>query len=327
MGAQGAPGGNGYAPYDDGVSLNKDIIHSFLTPDPLTGTIILSPHSKNSGSGQWGANITKPKENVISLHEGTRIILISNAQGQWSTVNKVTFRVGYTCLYLYDFNTSHVITSGDISVGITWGSFANNLSTTDAPAIEFVLVKPSSQSFTFIPVGTPKGSGGGGSFDGDFVEPTFYDENDSKNVTVLPATTPETSPNAWNTYRYSVYDQIFVPPYTERAGTITPWMEFDDGHKGFAFVGSESPEEDAQHPDSVDWSQFNFFQSLVVSGYEVAKYSSEADYAFFPVVVARTCAGSIPFICLPKTIVKDWPGITFRKEPTDPGETEPKEPK
>jgi hypothetical protein len=226
---------------------------------------------------------------------------------------------------LYEFNTNNVITSGDVSVGITWGSFATGLLTTHAPAIEFVLVKPSNNAYTFIPVGTPSGSGGGGSFNGTFIEPTLYDENTSGNVTVLPTTTVETTPASWSTYRYSVYNQIFSSPYIERAGSVTAWMEFDDGFKGFAFAGSKHPETDAQNPDGVDWSGFDFFKNLIVAGYEVADYDKNTEFVFLPVVMARTCAGSIPFICLPKNIVRKWEGIVFREKPTQPGETKPEE--
>jgi hypothetical protein len=150
IGPQGAPGSSTSAPYDDGVSLHKDIIHSFLA-NSFSATTTLSPHSRNNN------NVTAPAQNAIALHEGTRIVVVSYGQQAWSTIDKFRFAPGTTCQWLYGLNSSST-TSSNVDVRIcsttaAWQSWANGLTTLQAHAIEFVLTKYSDSAFCFEPVG------------------------------------------------------------------------------------------------------------------------------------------------------------------------------
>ena len=111
----------------------------------------------------------------------------------------------------------------------------------------------------------------------------------------------------------NMQDRVANVPYISTAGTITPWMEFFDGNYGDTFITNAAG---------------SFARRLIVNGYETANYDSGKEFVFLPVITARTGAGSVPFIALPKTLVEDWEtyGISINEKPTAPGEDpKPKE--
>jgi hypothetical protein len=158
MGPQGAPGSESGAPYNDGVSLHKDAIHSYLANAPESGIVELLPHT--------GAhdNIVTPEDNAISLHNGTRIIVIENSmEVVWNTISAFRFTRNTTCKYLYRYNSD--IQANSVEVQISWPSSWANVTSSTASAIEFVLTSaadgPSGEARgAFIPVGSPGGGGG-----------------------------------------------------------------------------------------------------------------------------------------------------------------------
>jgi hypothetical protein len=158
MGPQGAPGSESGAPYNDGISLHKDVIHSFLANAPENGVSDLLPHVGSHG------NIVRPEDNAISLHDGTRIIVIeSDMSVVWNTIASFRFTRNITCKYLYKYNSD--VQASSVAVPISWPSSWANVTALTANAIEFVLTTaadgPSGEARgTFIPVGSPGGGGG-----------------------------------------------------------------------------------------------------------------------------------------------------------------------
>ena len=171
MGLQGTPGNTTVAPYSDGVSLHKDIIHSFVASTVISsGNLTLSAHARTT-------NPFSPNTNVLAFYEGMRIIVVQYQTGstvvfnKWTDITKFTFTVNQTHAGYYKSGVTGYATN-NVTIDVKWPTAVwDNAGVKDVYSMEFMLCYYNSDNpgggisgWAFIPVGTPPqtGSSGGG---------------------------------------------------------------------------------------------------------------------------------------------------------------------